>query len=245
MAEGRGIPAKQIIARGISAWERDDYASALADFQQVLKNHPNFPDVRNKAGLCLAMMGDLESALEAFNLALGVNSSYAEAHLNRAIVLNELGRFDEAREAFSRAGELDRRRGDEFPADLGNQIAIGHAKMGELYLQVDRPARAAEEFRNALDVRPSFLDIRSRLAEAYLDMGEIKRARSELEAILDENPLFTGARIRLGVALHRMGETERAVEEWRRCAEQTPEDRRVQGYLASYGKKSGAERASS
>ncbi len=191
------------------------------------------------------MMGDLESALEAFNLALGVNSSYAEAHLNRAIVLNELGRFDEAREAFSRAGELDRRRGDEFPADLGNQIAIGHAKMGELYLQVDRPARAAEEFRNALDVRPSFLDIRSRLAEAYLDMGEIKRARSELEAILDENPLFTGARIRLGVALHRMGETERAVEEWRRCAEQTPEDRRVQGYLASYGKKSGAERASS
>ena len=241
MAEGRGISVKQIIARGISAWERDDYPSALSDFQKVLKDHPNFPDVRNKAGLCLAMMGDLESALEAFNLALGVNASYAEAHLNRAIVLNELGRFDEAREAFSRAGELDRRRGDEFPADLGNQIAIGHAKMGELYLQVDRPARAAEEFRNALEVRPSFLDIRSRLAEAYLDMGEIRRARAELEAILDENPLFTGARIRLGVALHRLGDTERAVKEWRRCAEQTPEDRRVQGYLASYGKKSGAE----
>ncbi|HIF08316.1 MAG TPA: tetratricopeptide repeat protein, partial [Gemmatimonadetes bacterium] len=57
----------------------------------MLEDHPNFADVRNRAGLCLAMMGDPESALEEFDAALEINDEYAEAHLNRAIVLNDLG----------------------------------------------------------------------------------------------------------------------------------------------------------
>ena len=31
---------KHLIERGISAWERSDYKSALDDFQTVLKEHP-------------------------------------------------------------------------------------------------------------------------------------------------------------------------------------------------------------
>ena len=52
--------------------------------------------MHNKAGLCLAMMGEMERALAEFDEALKLNDTYAEAHLNRAIVLNDLGRFEEA-----------------------------------------------------------------------------------------------------------------------------------------------------
>ena len=41
-------------------------------------------------------MGDAEAALEQFDEALKVNDTYAEALLNRAIVLNDPGRFKEA-----------------------------------------------------------------------------------------------------------------------------------------------------
>ena len=237
MAEAQHT-VQHIIARGMSAWERDDYASALGDFREVLRDHPNFPDIRNKAGLCLAMLGDMEGALDEFQKAVEINDDYAEAHLNRAIVLNELGRFDEARDAFARAGELDRKRPHAFPADLGNRIAVAHARLGDLYMEGERYPRAAEEFRNALEIRPTFLDIRSKLAEAYFEMGELHRARDELEGILEANPNFLGARLRLGSVLHRQGDDLGAVREWTRCAEQAPDDMRVRAYLASLGKSS-------
>ena len=228
---------KQLISRGLSAWERDDYASALADFREVLRDHPNFPDIRHKAGLCLAMMGDMEGALDEFEAAVEINDDYAEAHLNRAIVLNELGRFEEARGAFVKAGELDRKRPHSYPAELGNQIAVTHARLGDLYMNGERPSRAAEEYRTALEIRPTFLDIRSKLAEAYLAMSELGKAREQLEGILEANEYFLGARLRLGLVLHRMGDELGAVREWTRCAEQDPEDMRVRAYLASLGKK--------
>ncbi len=85
----RRHPARGAVARGISAWERDDFESALATFEEVLEAHPYFADVHNKAGLCLAMLGRTEQALGHFEAALAINAAYAEAHLNRGIILNE------------------------------------------------------------------------------------------------------------------------------------------------------------
>src|SRR5690606_16407568 len=89
----------QLIARGWRAFERRDYASALSDFREVLEHHPNYADIRNLAGLCLSFLGRPEEALEELDRALEANEGYVEAHLNRAITLNELGRYEEAREA--------------------------------------------------------------------------------------------------------------------------------------------------
>lgn len=225
---------QQTVAKGVAAWEHEDYGEALESFRAVLKEHPGFPDVRNKAGLCLAMLGDLDAALEEFDRALEINDDYAEAHLNRAIVLNDLGRFEEARQAFARADELDRRH-TNFPSDIGNRLAVSHARTGDLYLIADQPEEAAKEFQAALDVRPGYLDIRSKLAEAWIRMGELERAVDALREILEGNPELTGSRLRLGVALHRLGEDEAAVEQWQACLERDPGDIRAKGYLASVG----------
>ena len=40
---------------------------------------------------------------QSFDRALALRADYAEAHHNRGTALNELGRFDEAQEAFDRA----------------------------------------------------------------------------------------------------------------------------------------------
>ncbi len=235
MPSHRSEALQRTIARGISAFEQEDYQAALEVFQEVLGRHPNFADVHNKAGLCHAMLGERDSALLCFEAALALNEAYAEAHLNRGIVLNDLGRHDEARRAFDRAGELDTRDGTDFPSDVGNRIAITHARLGDLYLMADRPDLAAEQYKSALAVRPGFLDIRSKLAEALLETGDPEGAREELDAILERNPEFTAARVRLGVVLHRLGQTERAVEEWRRCHREAPRDMRPRAYLASVG----------
>ena len=169
---------KQTIQRAVSAWEREDYETALATFREVLARNPRFADIQNKAGLYMAMLGDLEGALAAFDAAIALNAGYAETHLNRGIVLNELGHHEEAQRVFARAGQLDTRDGTGFPSDVGNQLAITHAKLGDLYLVGNRPAEAAQQYDAALRLRSRFLDIRTKLAEALMEVGEPERARS-------------------------------------------------------------------
>ena len=235
MSETEQLSVKQRIERGVSAWERADYQAALNDFQAVLNDHPAFPDVHNKAGLCLAMLGDPEAALKAFDEAIRISDSYAEAHLNRAIVLQELGRFEEARKHLQKADELDHRDSVEFPSDVGHKIAINHAKLGDLYLVADHPAEAAEQYKKALDVRARFLDIRSKYAEALMGIDHWDEAEEQLRIILDKNPRFTGARLRLGVVLRRKGDEAGARDEWERCAAEDPGDMRAKAYLAALG----------
>lgn len=227
--------ARETVAKGVSAWERDDYESALVTFQEVLEDHPYFADVHNKAGLCLAMLNRLEEALTHFDAALRLNAAYAEAHLNRGIVLNELGRHDEAQAAFNRAGELDTRDSRAFPSDVGNRIAVTHAQLGDLYLVANHPQEAARHYEAALSVRPRFMDIRSKFAESLMELGELERAREELETALEARPHFVGARIRLGLVYHRLGDNEAAMREWTRCADDDPDDMRPRAYLASLG----------
>lgn len=227
--------AREIVAQGVSAWERDDFESALGTFEEVLDAHPYFADVHNKAGLCLAMMGRTDEALGHFDAALETNPAYAEAHLNRGIILNELGREEEAKRALVRAGDIDTRDSQAFPSDVGNRIAVTHAQLGDLYLVANHPHDARRHYEAALEVRPRFFDIRSKFAETLIELGELDQAREELDVILEARPQFVGARVRLGVVLRRLDDTEGAIREWERCAVDDPEDMRPRAYLASVG----------
>ena len=232
-SNSRPLSVSQTLASGNAAWERDDFADAYQHFDAILDDHPNFADVRNRAGLCLAMMGESEGALKQFEAALEVNDGYVEALLNRAIVLNDLGRFGEASECFHRASVLDLRDSRACPSHVGNQLANAHARTGDLYMAAECPEEAAAEYGAAVEIRPSFLDLRFKLAEAYMDLDILNDARLQLKEILEENPEFGGARVRLGAVLNRLGDTDGARREWERCAEQNPDDRRIRAYLAS------------
>ncbi len=232
-ATGRAdaLPGDALTAQ--QAFQGDEVDAAVRAFSDVIAEYPGFADVRNKAGLSLALVGRLEEALEQFEAALEINPEYAEAHLNRAIVLNDLERFDEAREAFFMAAEADGKWGGHLPSEIGTRIALAHARLGDLYVDAGQPERAVQEFEEALRLRPTFLDIRGRLAEALLEAGEVPRARGELEEILGANPEFVSARIRYGVVLQRLGDLEGAVREWTEAERLDPSDSRARAYLAS------------
>jgi tetratricopeptide (TPR) repeat protein len=128
---------------------------------------------------------------------------------------------------------LERRDSPVFPSEVGNRIAVTHAQLGDLYLVANHPARALDQYRAALEVRPRFMDIRTKYAEALIELGELKQAKDELTLILDSRPSFVGARIRLGVVLHRLGRDEEAAQQWEQCLQDEPADMRARAYLAS------------
>lgn len=236
MTQDRPSTLKLRLAQGTAAWESEDFKAAQAVFTQLLAERPDFPDLHNKLGLCRAMLGDLDGALSAFDRAIELAPTYAEALVNRGIVLNDLGRHDEAREAFETAAHLDDQDGT-IPSDAGNRIANLHGALGDLYLNAGMPGRAAEEYGRALDVRPGYVDIRTRFAESLAELGELESAREELERVLEHKKDFVSARILLGVVLHQLGDTDGAIREWRFAHREDPSDSRPRAYLASVAAK--------
>src|SRR5262245_59328017 len=47
---------QKLIQQGRVAFDRRNYADALAAFREVLRRHPNFADTRHLAGLCLSLL---------------------------------------------------------------------------------------------------------------------------------------------------------------------------------------------
>ncbi|MEJ2218673.1 MAG: tetratricopeptide repeat protein [Gemmatimonadota bacterium] len=221
----------QLINRGREAYERGDYIAALADFREVLDDHPEFADIRHLAGLCLSLLGQAEEALDEFDRALELNDGYIEAHLNRAIMLNELGRYDDARDAFDRAISAEHQVGGRFPAAVSARIANAHLAVGDLYMAASAPKEAAREFRHALELRPLFHDIRNRLAEALMQLGEFDSAMQELHKAIEGNSDFFQARVNLGLCHFRLGDHDEARAEWQRCRERRPESPQVRAFL--------------
>jgi tetratricopeptide (TPR) repeat protein len=221
-----------LIQRGQEAYGRRDYVGALTAFREVLEERPEFADVRHLAGLCLSFLGQAEAALEEFERALALNEGYVEAHLNRAITLAELGRYDEARAAFDEAGRRESALAGRFPTSVAARLANAHAGLGELYESAGAPEEATAQYRLALALRPGFVDIRNKLAQALLELGELAEAEAELRRAVGENPRFLTARLNLGLVLYRRRDAQGAYREWARCAEQEPDHPQVRAYLA-------------
>ena len=226
------LTIRQLVQKGTSELEREDFQAARETFEILLADHPNFPDIRNKLGLCMAMMGDTEKSLEEFQKAVELAPDYAEAHFNRGLMLNDLGRHEEAEQAFAAATKLDVRDSAVYPSEVGHKLAVTHAKLGDLYLSAERPELAAEQFRAALGIRARFVDIRVKLAAALLQIDKDEEAKEELEEAVKTNPHFAEGYLYLGVALNRLGETAAAQEAWRTCLEKNPGEERARAYLA-------------
>ena len=230
---------QQLVQRGKQSFEQRDYAGALTDFQEVLRRNPRFADIRHLTGLCLSFLGHPDAALQQFNEAIGDLPAavpalvrYIEAHINRAITLNELGRFDEAQVAFSQAADLETESEGLFPAAASARLANAHAQLGDLYLEAGAPTEAAEQYRRALELRSHFHDIRNRLAQALLQLGELTAAAAELQAVLAANPRFLAARLNLGLVYFRLGQVSAAAREWEAARQQQPANPQVRAYLA-------------
>lgn len=239
MTQDPGV--EQLIARGKEALARNQYLAALDDLQAAAGQRPGFADVQNMIGLCLSMVGRPEEALAAFSRATELNAGYVEAHVNHAITLNDLGRLDEARDAFRRAAEADEQKGGggRFSSAAAARLANLHRELADAYEQAGAPEDAVEQYRKAVELRPQFVDIRTRLGRTLIELGRLDEARAELDAVLDQNPGFVQARSNLGLAWFRAGALDEAEREWRRCLAQQPGSAQVAAYLGMLERRRG------
>jgi tetratricopeptide (TPR) repeat protein len=226
------VQLTQLIDLARQAFERKEYATALDIYRAVLSEHPGFADIRHYAGLCLVFLGRTEEALDQLDEALASNPNYIEAYINRALVLQDLGRYDEAKQSFERAGHAEQQTDGRFSHSATARLANAHAELGDLYAECGAAADAAKQYHAALELRPKFHDIRNKYAAALLELGQPNEAISELQRVLEWNPRFLAARLNLGLALFKLGRAEDAAAEWELCRAQQPDNPQVRAFLA-------------
>jgi tetratricopeptide (TPR) repeat protein len=220
-----------LLARARERFVVQDYYGAVHLLESVVDSGRAFADVHHLLGVSLSLLGQGQRALSELERALELNPQYVEALIHRGLVLNELGRTDEAEEAFTRAAaNLDKKTAG-LPAPVAAQLANRHADLAETYAGAGALSRAIEQYERALELGPEFHDLRYRMARLLLEAGRALEAREALEQVLRARPTFVDAQAALGLAHYLSGNAEAARDVWQDCLDHRPENARVEAYL--------------
>lgn len=226
------VSDEPLINRARERFALQDYYGAIHLLLEIVESGRSFADCHHLLGLSYAMLGQPQRALEQFGRALELNPRYIEAHIHRGILLNDLGRTDEAEDAFRHAAAHNIPQSSGFPVHVAASLANHHALLASAYAESGALAEAIEQYRRAVDLGPNFADIRYKLARALLESGDVLAAREELERVVAERPNFIDALASLGLARYLSGDASGAQEVWHQCLLARPKNARVEAYLA-------------
>jgi len=226
------VSSDHLLAQARERFAVQDYYGAVHLVEEILSSGRSFADAHHLLGLSLALLGHKERALAEFERALALNPRYIEANIHRGILLSELGRAEEAEDAFRAASDHGAGSDGGFSRPVSARLANLHAELGEAYAEAGALTEAIVQLRRAVELGPAFHDLRYRLARLLLEASRPLEAREELEKILAEHADFVDAQASLGLAHYLAGDATAAAEIWSRCRARRPKNVRIEAYLA-------------
>jgi tetratricopeptide (TPR) repeat protein len=227
---------ERALARARDRFAVQDYYGTVHLLEEIVAGGRAFADVHHLLGVSLSLLGQRERALTEFGRALELNPRYLEALIHQGLVLYEMGRDAEAEDSFRRASASVSAPSNGLPAPIAASLANQHAELAEAYAEAGSLDRAVEQYQRALELGPSFVDLRYRMARLLLESGRSLEAREALEEVLRTRPNFVDAAAALGLAHYLSGDALGARDIWKACLTRRPENARVEAYLAMLGR---------
>jgi tetratricopeptide (TPR) repeat protein len=227
---------ERALARARERFAVQDYYGTVHLLEEIVATGRAFADVHHLLGVSLSLLGQRERALAELARALELNPRYLEALIHLGLVLSELGRDAEAEDAFRRAASSVAPPADGLPSPVASRLANHHAELAEAYAEAGALDRAVEQYQRALELGPTFVDLRYRMARLLLEAGRSLEAREALEEVLRLRPNFLDAHAALGLAHFLSGDALGARDIWKACLSRRPENARVEAYLAMLGR---------
>jgi serine/threonine protein kinase/Flp pilus assembly protein TadD len=148
--------------------------------------------------------GDLNGALEQFQVATTLFPERTEPYRNQGVILRALGRYDEAAAAF-------RESHVRAPKSAGPLELLWFLQVGPLR----DPVGAEASSRALMALRPDDPDFTHMLGWSFIAQQRFDDAERELAAVLDAHPEHMRTRINHAHLALRRGDAERASAEYR------------------------------
>jgi tetratricopeptide (TPR) repeat protein len=222
---------RRLITLGREHYQAREYDKAEKYLTEVVQEHQGFADVYNMLGVIFHDAGRFLLAEEQFEKALAINPHYTEAALNLSVTYNDLGKYAQAREIYSRALARSRSAPRSLDPFARGKIANMHADLGAAYAGVGLFGEAVREYQRALELCPSFVDLRTRLANVYREMGDHESALAEFDKIVADSPAYVPARVSRGLTLFALGRKDEAIAEWEQVLALEPGHKSVTAFL--------------
>jgi tetratricopeptide (TPR) repeat protein len=222
---------KQLLVLGREHYAKREFEKAEEILRDVLTQDDRFADVHDMLGVICHSRGNYVQAERHFERALEINPSYTEAALNLAVTLNDRGKYEAAKQIYTRI--KGKPTGDLPGLDpfARGKLANMHADLAQAYADAGLPHEAIGELEKAVHLCPQFADLQCKLGSLHREVNNQARARQHYEAAIASRPNYVPARIQLGVTLLALGDTKAAAEQWSKAVEIEPENSRAKMYL--------------
>jgi Flp pilus assembly protein TadD len=185
----------------------DQPLQAAENIRRLFKLKPKSPEPSYLMGQAYVAMEQYDFAIKMFDQAIDRDRKYAPAYSMKGVVLNNLGRHQEANEAHLRAIRVD-----EENASYYNNLGFSY------YLQGDYK-QAVISYLDAINVDPGDKRVHNNLGFAYGKLGKLKSAlrHFKLAGTPDQ------ANNNLGFVFEVNGHPERAYEYYVVALKQNPD----------------------
>ena len=226
---------KQALTLGKAYYLKKEYARSEQYLSQVVEQNQSFADVYNMLGVAYHDLGQYQKAQRSFEAALRINPGYTDAALNLAIIYNDTGQYQAARDTYRQALTRSGAAPGQLDHFVKGKLANLYADVGDVWLSSGMYPEAVKEYQRALDLCPTFVDIRAKMAAAHRDAGERELAAREYQEIVRQNPGYVPARLALGLVLQASGRRDEAMQHWNAVLEMSPGNRSAEMYLKLAG----------
>ena len=211
--------------------QQKKYKAAEEQLLRALTIEPDNADFHYLRGLLRSYQGRLVDSIEDLKRALAMEPKHTDAAVCLSIILNDIGRYDEAKKVFEQANQsvFLKQIGDDQQID--RRFAVKHFEMGDLYFRYRRFDEAIEEYNKAILLDPQSIDMRIKRAKAFAKKGFITRAIQDLQQLKQERPTDLAVRVQLGLLHYSQGNVLDAELEWESVLELDPVHREAIAYL--------------
>lgn len=226
-----------LLDKAVKAFDNKQYNLAMTTLEDVIENEED----NLKAWFHLAnvyhLKGQLGKAVNAFQKVLELDPGHTDASISLSVILNDIGRYEEARKHFENANSTVKKDSNQgvFENSIDRKFSQKHYELGELYFSYNRFDEALFEYTKAQKLNKNNHEISIRIAKLYAKQGFVQKAFAELKSLKRNDPAYLPAKIALGLLHFSEGNVIEAQTEWNSILSFDPNHEEAKMYLGMAG----------